>query len=157
MGDEMDVFTQMMGMSKSQAQQKFESIMRPAHEDGLPFVLGQRAGNTADAHRLLVWARGLGKEEALLDQLYRMYNGEAKWVADHGVLVEAAERTGLDGGEAKAFLADESCGAAELQAGLKRSQKLGVSGVPAFIVNGQQMLSGAQPVDAFLRVFQQNA
>lgn len=152
--DKLSMFTQMFG-SETQAKRKLEQMQAAARADGLPFVLGQKAGNSLDAHRLLAWARSQGKEDALLEEIYKAYNCEAKWVGDRNVLVEAAGLAQLDANAAKEFLADESAGIDEVKAGLERSEQLHVQGVPAFLVNGQHMLSGAQPSEAFVRLFRQ--
>jgi len=141
--------------SEMAARRKLEQIQGAAQADGLPFVLGQKAGNSLDAHRLLAWARSQGKDDALREEIYKSYNCEAKWVGDRDVLAEAAGRAGLNVSAAKEFLANESAAMDEVKAGLERSQKLGVQGVPAFVVNDQHMLSGAQASEAFIALFQQ--
>jgi predicted DsbA family dithiol-disulfide isomerase len=151
--DKLSMFTQMFG-SEIAARRKLEQIQSAAQADGLPFVLGQKAGNSLDAHRLLAWARSQEKESALLEEIYRVYNCEAKWVGDHEALVEAAGRAGLDANAAKEFLANESAGVDEVKAGLERSRQLAVQGVPAFFVNGQFVGSGAQPSEVFASLFQ---
>jgi len=153
--DKLSMFTQMFG-SDIQARGKLEHIQRAARADGLPFVLGQKAGNSLDAHRLLAWAKKQGKEDALLEEIYKSYNCEAKWVGDRDVLVEAAGRANLDTNAAKEFLANENAGLEEVRDGLERSRQLNVHGVPAFIVNGKHMLSGAQPSEVFVSLFQQD-
>lgn len=151
--DKLSMFTRMFG-SESAARGKLEHIQSSAQADGLPFVLGQKAGNSLDAHRLLAWARSQGKESALLEEIYKMYNCEAKWVGDHEALVEAAGHAGLDADAAKNFLVDESAGIDEVKAGLERSRQLAVQGVPAFFVNDQFIGSGAQPSEVFTSLFQ---
>eukprot|EP00746_Dinoflagellata_sp_MGD_P066056 gnl/MRDRNA2_/MRDRNA2_27427_c0_seq1.p1 gnl/MRDRNA2_/MRDRNA2_27427_c0~~gnl/MRDRNA2_/MRDRNA2_27427_c0_seq1.p1 ORF type:complete len:150 (-),score=42.30 gnl/MRDRNA2_/MRDRNA2_27427_c0_seq1:276-725(-) len=148
------MFTKMFG-SEAAAKMKLEQIKGTAQAEGLPMVLGQKAGNSLDAHRLLAWARSQGKEDALIEELYKSYNCEAKWVGDRDVLAEAAGRANLDVNAAKEFLANETAAMDEVRAGLERSRQLGVQGVPAFLVNGQKMLNGAQPAEAFLTLFEQ--
>lgn len=153
--DKLDMFTKMFG-SEIQARKKLEQIQGAAQAEGLPFVLGQKAGNSLDAHRLIAWAKSQGKQAALLEEIYRIYNCEAKWVGDRDVLIEAAGRADLDLGAAKEFLQNESAGMDEVRIGLERSRQLGVQGVPAFLVNGQHMVSGAQPSEVFVSLFQQS-
>eukprot|EP00746_Dinoflagellata_sp_MGD_P070235 gnl/MRDRNA2_/MRDRNA2_287442_c0_seq1.p1 gnl/MRDRNA2_/MRDRNA2_287442_c0~~gnl/MRDRNA2_/MRDRNA2_287442_c0_seq1.p1 ORF type:complete len:151 (+),score=31.14 gnl/MRDRNA2_/MRDRNA2_287442_c0_seq1:288-740(+) len=148
------MFTKMLG-SEAAARRKLEQMQSSAQRLGLPFVLGQKAGNSMDAHRLLAWARSQGKESVLLEEIYRIYNCEAKWVGNHEVLVEAAACVGLDANAAKNFLANESAGEDEVKAGLERSRQLAVQGVPAYFVNGQFFGSGAQPSEAFALAFQE--
>eukprot|EP00931_Biecheleriopsis_adriatica_P123795 TRINITY_DN98875_c0_g1_i1.p1 TRINITY_DN98875_c0_g1~~TRINITY_DN98875_c0_g1_i1.p1 ORF type:complete len:165 (-),score=45.66 TRINITY_DN98875_c0_g1_i1:16-510(-) len=152
--DKLDFFKQKFG-SEARALQVFENVLHSAREEGLDYapLAGLKTGSSVDAHRLLIWARGLGKEQEAIAELYKAYNIEGKWLGDHEVLACAAERAGLDSKEALAFLGDESKGQEELQQSLQRASQLGVSGVPFFVVNGRLGISGAQPEEAFLRVF----
>lgn len=152
--DKLRMFTEMFG-SKIQAKRKLEEMQHAAQAEDLPFVLGQKAGNSIDAHRLLAWARSQGKEHALLEEIYRMYNCEAKWVGDRHVLIEAAGRVNLDVNAAKKFLADESSGVDEVRAGLERSQELDVHAVPTYFVNGRRVPSGAPSSQYFASLFEQ--
>lgn len=153
--DKFEFFKQKFGGEQA-AIQRFSGIISAAQEEGLQYapLQGLKTGNTSDAHRLLVWARALGKEDELLTEMYKSYNCEGKWVGDHNVLIAAAACAGLDADSARAFLSDPSQGANELQESLQRSRSLGVTGVPAFFVNGTLAASGAQPVEAFLALFQ---
>ena len=42
-----------------------------------------------------------------------------------------------------------------VRAGEEQGRRLGLSGVPFFVVNGQVALSGAQPPELFLQAFEQ--
>ena len=42
-----------------------------------------------------------------------------------------------------------------VRAGEEKARRLGVSGVPFFVVNGRVALSGAQPPELFLQAFEQ--
>jgi predicted DsbA family dithiol-disulfide isomerase len=42
-----------------------------------------------------------------------------------------------------------------VRAGEEQARRLGVSGVPFFVVNGRVALSGAQPPELFLQAFEQ--
>lgn len=152
--DKLNMFTKMFG-SKTHARRKLEEMRSAAFAEGLPFVLGQKAGNSLDAHRLLVWALTQGKQEALLEEIYRVYNCEAKWVGDRHVLVQAAGHAGLDVNAAKRFLANESAGIDEVMAGLERSRELDVQSVPTYFVNGRRVPSGAPSSQFFLSLFEQ--
>jgi predicted DsbA family dithiol-disulfide isomerase len=152
--DKLRMFTEMFG-SKIQAKRKLEEMQRAALADGLPFVLGQKAGNSVDAHRLLDWARTQGKEEMLLEEIYRMYNCEAKWVGDRHVLVDAAGRAGLDMHAAKKFLANENARLDEVMAGLENARELDVQSVPVYFVNGRRLPPGAPSSQGFVSLFEQ--
>jgi predicted DsbA family dithiol-disulfide isomerase len=144
-----DVFRRQFG-SDAQGQRVLSQVAATAAADGLCFDLeGQRAGNSEDAHRLLLWASDVASTAQTIDlfeSMVRAYNCERGWLGDHEVLMRAVSRVqGLDGDAARAVLADESAYATELEAGLRRSSELGVRGVPAFFVDGRPLGSGALP------------
>ncbi|MCO5570358.1 hypothetical protein L7F22_024078 [Adiantum nelumboides] len=67
------------------------------------------------------------------------------------VLLEAAVKARIDGAEA--WLNDPNAGIDEIQQDLKHYAQ-GVTGVPYFLINRQQRLSGAQPPASFLKAFE---
>lgn len=152
--DKHEFFKQKFGGAHG-AQQFFSNVVAAAKEEGLHYapLEGLKTGNSSDAHRLVIWSRGLGKEEELLTEIYRIYNCDGKWVGDHDVLLDAVDRAGLNRADAVAVLGDQSICAQDLEQSLSRSRQLGVNGVPAFFVNGRHVGSGAQPTEAFLRIF----
>merc|ERR1712039_177485 len=116
---------------------------------------GQRAGNSEDAHRLLLWARTFGKEMELFESMVKAYNCEQGWLGDHEVLTRCAVSVGLPKEEAKEVLADDSATSFDaLEAGLQRSERLGVSGVPFFVVDNSQTVGGAIPSKHWLQYLQ---
>lgn len=158
--DKLSVFARQFG-SESLARQKLNSVKQAAASDGLCFDMeGQRAGNSEDAHRLLLWAQSLGKDIELFESMVRAYNCERGWLGDHDVLTKAVARAGLPVDEASAVLADAGARLDALESGLQRSSSLGVSGVPFFVVEGpagRRAMSGAVPAEDFVRVFEDAA
>jgi len=103
-----------------------------------------RPGNTFDAHRLLAWAADKGKQEALTERLFRasFVNGEA--VGDRQTLAELAGEVGLDAEAARALL-DGNEYVDEVRGDERQAARLGIRGVPFFVVGERYALSGAQP------------
>ncbi len=100
-----------------------------------------RPANTFDAHRLIALASDQERGEAMSERLFRAYFSEGALVSDRGRLAELADEVGVAGARtlwssdayAEAVRADESL-----------AQDLGISGVPAFLVDGRFMVLGAQ-------------
>ena len=133
--------------SAQRADAVMDGVKTAAAADGLCFDLrGQRAGNSEDAHRLLLWARAHGKELPLFKAMVEAYNCERQWLGDHAVLRACAAKAGLPEPEAASVLADAAAGLPQLEAGLGRAAALGVSGVPFFRV-GNRTLGGAAPAE----------
>lgn len=64
-----------------------------------------------------------------------------------------AGKGGLDPGEVDELLAGD-CGAAEAREWEQQGRRLGISGVPYFVMSGRVALSGAQPPELFLKAFE---
>lgn len=112
---------------------------------------GSRVWNTFDAHRLLHWAeiQDNGKALLLKQALFRAYFTDNENVADREVLVRAAIGAGLDADAARRVLASDAH-AADVREQERRYQQAGIHSVPATIVNGQYLIAGGQPPEAFI-------
>ena len=99
--------------------------------------------NTFDAHRLMWMAEREGDQNTLSEALFRAYFVEGRDIGDRATLAAISEQAGIDATAAELFLEGER-GADEVRAEEMLAQKLGVSGVPFFILNGRYALSGAQ-------------
>lgn len=104
--------------------------------------------NTLDAHRLIHWAvtESREKQDKVVDALFKANFEEGRNVGDHAVLLDIAEKAGLDKSVIATLLAsdaDRDLIVAEIDA----AQKIGVNGVPFFIFDQQYAISGAQTPD----------
>lgn len=153
--DKLSVFKHKFGGNEDQARRIFDGITDSAAAAGLCMNLdGQRAGNSEDAHRLLLWARRFGKDMELFESMVKAYNCEQGWLGDHEVLTRCATAAGLPEDEAVKVLKDPTSSLEALEDGLKRSERLGVSGVPFFVVNDRKTVPGAVPSEHFLQYFE---
>ena len=133
-------------------------IITLAEQLGLNFRLARerRAHNTFDAHRVLAWAAEQGRETELQLALFDAYFGEAKRPSDPEVLREAALRAGLDGDEAEAIARSDHYADA-VRAAERQFMEAGVSAVPAFVLGGRYLISGAQPPETLADAIRQVA
>ena len=107
--------------------------------------------NTFDAHRLLHLAgeRGLARE--LEDRLFTAYFTEGKLVSDHEVLKAESLAAGLAPDDVERVLAGDAYADAVAE-DLATAGRLGITGVPFFVVDGRYGISGAQPAEVLLDV-----
>ena len=110
-----------------------------------------RTPNTFLAHRLIWYAGQQDCQNAIVHQLFKVYFEEGLDIGSTAVLVELGDRVGL---QAAPFLASND-GVAEVKAEESVGHKLGIRGVPYFIVNGTSAISGAQPVETFVSAIDQ--
>jgi predicted DsbA family dithiol-disulfide isomerase len=124
--------------------------------EGIRFAFEKigRTPNTLDAHRL-IWLADLGGvQEAVVEALFRAYFTEGRDLCHTPTLLDVATGAGLDRGRAKGLLRGNA-GLAKVRAAEEQAHRLGVQGVPFFVINGEVALSGAREVSAFLIAFHQ--
>ncbi len=110
--------------------------------------------NTLAAHRLISWAQHEGDADDLVERLFAGYFVEGRNVGDAAVLAAIAGDAGFDSAEARAYL-DGDGGREDIAAMDVRARKLGVTGVPFLIFDGQVAVSGAQEPDVLLQAITQ--
>jgi len=107
--------------------------------------------NTLNAHRLINHAGASGRQDAMVEALFRAYFFEGADLSRDDTLADIAARAGLNRDEISAYLArDEDKALIDDQD--QHARSLGVEGVPFFIINRRYAVSGAQPPEAILDV-----
>jgi predicted DsbA family dithiol-disulfide isomerase len=146
------------GMSPAQLAQNQEGLRQRGAAVGFTFKMDQRRRiyNTFDAHRLLHWAELEGRQLALKQILLRAYFTDGEDVSSHDTLVRLAIEAGLDGERARAIVASDAY-ADEVRAQEQFFMQRGIHSVPATIINGQHLISGGQPPEAFEQALRQIA
>ena len=115
-------------------------------DEGIAFAFDRirRTPSTRKAHLLIAFATSRGVGDAIKEALMRAYFEEARDIGDPEILAEVAHSLGLDRDEAASALSDPGL-AGQVEALERQAARLGVSGVPFFIVDGAWAVSGAQP------------
>ncbi|MFD8610636.1 DsbA family oxidoreductase [Streptomyces sp. NPDC059631] len=152
------MLTRKYGMSQAQAEAGEDNLGAQAAAEGLDYRTRDRDhGNTFDMHRLLHLAKEHGRQDALLDALYRANFAEERSVFAEGDerLVDLAVAAGLDAGAVRAVLADPDVYADDVRADEQEAAQLGASGVPFFVLDRAYGVSGAQPAEVFTQALTQ--
>lgn len=128
------------------ARQVYDRIRQAGEQDGIDFAFERmaRTPSTLAAHRLILHAEEQGRGEPLMAGLFEALFGRGEDIGDRDRLIEAAVAAGLDAAEVTAFLNGRRH-AGEVIAAQQRAERLGVRGVPVFVVGGRHAISGAQP------------
>jgi predicted DsbA family dithiol-disulfide isomerase len=117
------------------------------------FDLMRRIPSSLDGHRLLRWAARQGPVDGLVNRIFAAYFGEGQDIGQHPVLATLAAQEGLDGEEALRFLASgEETEWVHLEN--LRAHRLGINGVPCFLVDGQHAIAGAQEPEVLERLIE---
>lgn len=146
------------GSSAEQIDANREAIRARGAAVGFTFNMDRRSRvyNTFDAHRLLHWAELEDRHIPLKRILLRAYFTDGEDVSAHDTLARLAVEAGLDEGRAQQILASDEF-ADEVRAQEQFFQSRGIHSVPATIVNGQHLISGGQPPEAFEQALRQIA
>jgi predicted DsbA family dithiol-disulfide isomerase len=137
--------------------QELDARVAAAGEDeGIAFRFDKmaRTPNTLDAHRIIGLAGERGVQDAVVEALFVAYFTDGHDLSDRATLAGIAAEAGLDRAEVGGLLAGDG-GLDIVRASEEQARRLGVSGVPFFVVNGRVAMSGAQPPERFRQAFEQ--
>ena len=134
--------------------QIYQAIAESGREAGIEFQFARihRTPNTVLSHRLIHWAGRNERQDEIVGELFRAYFEEGLDIGDLQVLIDCARRAGIEEDTARQFLESDE-GRQEVVASDVYARRLGINGVPCFIVNRKYAVSGAQPPSAFVEVF----
>ena len=140
------------------AQEIIARVTSVAADEGLEFRLDRALrANTLLAHRLLWLAEqpdSPGAQPVLKERLLQAYFHDGLDIGDPDVLAACAAEVGFAREEVLAFL-DSDAGLPEVRADIEQAIDYGISGVPAFVIDGRWSIPGAQDTDTFVNVFRQ--
>ena len=131
----------------------YGEIDKHAREEGLDidFAAIQRTPNTINAHRLIHWAGIEGKQNAIVDALFKAYFREGRDIGNTEVLCDLADSAGLDAAVIGKLLASDA-DIDNIRQRDTHSREMGVNSVPTFIIANQHAVPGAQPADLWRKV-----
>ncbi|MEU5806814.1 DsbA family oxidoreductase [Streptomyces sp. NPDC047718] len=151
-----DMLAKKYGRTLDEARGMEEHVAETARAEGLEYrTEGRDHGNTFDIHRLLHLAAAHGRQEELLDLVFRANFAEERSVFDPEVLVALGVAAGLAEAEVRAVLADDSAYAAQVRADEREAAELGANAVPFFVLDRRYGISGGQPAEVFTRALEQ--
>jgi predicted DsbA family dithiol-disulfide isomerase len=110
--------------------------------------------NTLDAHRVIRWAASAGVQTAVKKRLLSDYFEHGRNVGDHAVLIEAARDCGMDVSLVETLLPTEA-DVAETRAEIETATRMGISGVPCFLIESRYAVMGAQDAETIADAIRQ--
>ena len=121
--------------------------------EGLRFAFDRirRMPPSLDAHRLVRFADRQGLADAAVHALFEAYFCQGHDIGDQAVLAAIAEGLGLEAGATRRFLAGQ-LEAEGVHADNLRAHRLGINGVPCFVVQGRHAIAGAQEPEVLERL-----
>lgn len=133
-------------------------LSEAALESGVTFNWSKvtRTPNTRMAHMLIAAASTVQRGTEMKAALFKAYFQDGRDIGDLETLVAIATELGFEENAARDEITNDEL--RETIIGLEaHAQKVGVTGVPFFIVDGKLAVSGAQTPDVWTKVFAQLA
>jgi predicted DsbA family dithiol-disulfide isomerase len=139
-------------LPEAQVEQMQANVCTVADGEGLCYNLDDTlSGNTFDAHRLLLWAATIEKQDELLEAMYSAYFEKSQPLFSHEDLFKICTTVGISESDARAVLESEDF-KDEVISDRQLAAQLGANGVPFFVVDMKYGISGAQPLEAFSQI-----
>lgn len=149
-----DVLAATKGISPAQAAGMNAQVTQMARQAGLIYHLEQSVpANTFNAHRFTHFAKAHGRQTEAEEALFQAYFTDAKNIDDLAVLTDLGTAIGLDAAALKTALETNSYAAA-VDKDIAEAHQVGVRGVPFFVFDRKQAVSGAQEPATFLQVLE---
>ena len=136
---------QRKGISANDMQGMFQYISESGKPYGIDFQFGKSLSyNTRDVHRVWQWTQTMGKASAFKQAIMKAHFTDGIDLSKPENILAITNSLQLDAREVENILNNKNRYAAEVDRDLKQAETLRIQGVPYFLINGKQVISGAQ-------------
>jgi predicted DsbA family dithiol-disulfide isomerase len=138
---------------EERARRLHASIATLGRGEGIAFHFERirRTPSSIDAHRLVRFAAASGRADAAVEALFAAHFTDGHDIGDPSVLAAIAAALGLDPARLRRLLASDA-DVDVIQAENLRAHRIGINGVPCFVVAGRHAIAGAQEPEVLERL-----
>lgn len=138
---------------EDRARRMYGSITDIGAAEGVAFRFDRirRTPSSVDAHRTVRWAARYGSGREAVEALFAAHFTDGHDVSDPSVLRAVAASCRLDVAAFSAFLASDE-DVELVHADNLRAHRLGINGVPCFVIAGRHAIAGAQEPEVIERL-----
>ena len=111
----------------------------------------EQTPNTVNAHRLLLYAQTFNKADETVETLFQSYFVKGKNIGDHHVLMDIGAKLGLPQDDLDRYLHSDKDVSFVHQENA-RAHRLGINGVPSYVLENDMVISGAQEPPVLARL-----
>jgi len=139
--------------AEDRARRLYTSITEIAAAEGIVFNFAaiRRTPSSVEAHRLVRFASQTGCADRLVDAIFRAHFIDGLDIGAIDCLAALAAAQGLDRDVVLAFLASGE-GTEYIHAENLHAHRLGINGVPCFLIDGEHAIAGAQESEVLERL-----
>ena len=144
------------GTTVEEGQKMIDRVVSMAKDVGLDYNYDDLIEtNTLKAHKLLQYSKEENKDKAIKEEIFKAHFTDGLDIGDDEVLLTIAKNLGLDEVKSLESLNSEVY---ESKVDIDRyaAQQLEITSVPFFVIDNKKGIKGAQPKEAFLRVFEED-
>ena len=123
----------------------YDAIKKAGDQEQISFAFEKinKSPNTLNCHRLIKWSKSTTKQDEVVEELFSLYFIEGGDLTSKETLINVARKVGMDAELVGELLATDR-DLAETKNEIETARKMGINGVPCFIVDGQFAVSGAE-------------
>jgi predicted DsbA family dithiol-disulfide isomerase len=138
---------------EERARRLYASIAEIGRAEGVMFRFDRirKTPSSLDAHRLVRWSARFGRADEVVEAVFAAHFTDGRDIGDISVLTAIAASCGLRAAAARAFLVSDS-DLESVHADNLRAHRLGINGVPCFVVAGCHAIAGAQEPEVIERL-----
>ncbi|MDE2580154.1 MAG: DsbA family oxidoreductase [Rhodospirillales bacterium] len=138
---------------EDRARRLYASISELGRVEGMAFRFERirRTPSSLDAHRLVRFAADFGRADQVVEAVFSAHFSDGHDIGDPAVLTAIAAAAGLDAARVRRLLASEDDLDA-IHADNLRAHRIGINGVPCFVVGGRHAIAGAQEPEVIERL-----
>jgi predicted DsbA family dithiol-disulfide isomerase len=128
-------------------------LLKAGDDEGISFAFEKiaRTPNTINSHRLIRWSQAMGFQDALVERLFKGYFVEGADIGQIEVLKSLGADAGMDP-ELVEDLLNSDIDLDKVQHEDSMARKIGISGVPTFLIGGKILVNGAQDAEHLAHV-----
>lgn len=153
-----DVYTYLAerkGMSVEASKEMHQQVTDRAKAVGLDYQFDKTViANSFKAHQLIQLAKTKGLGDEIEEVFFKAYFTDGINLDDQDQLMQLGIQVGLNPLDIKETIENETFSTA-IQQDIFEAQQIGVRGVPFFVFDRKYAISGAQPIDVFLKTISQ--
>ena len=129
------------------------ALLKAGEDEGIAFAFEKitRTPNTLNSHRVIRWSHSLGLQNELVERLFQAYFVQGADIGQIKILAAIADEIGLDGELVEELLGSD----ADMESVTREdtmARKIGINGVPTFLIGGKVLVNGAQDAEHLVRV-----
>jgi predicted DsbA family dithiol-disulfide isomerase len=129
------------------------ALLKAGEDEGIPFAFEKitRTPNTINSHRLIRWSHSMGVQDAVVELLFRRYFIDGADIGQISTLIQIGADAGMDA-ELVEELMNSDADRENVEHEDSMARKIGIEGVPTYLIGGKSLVSGAQDAEMLVRV-----